>query len=110
MTWPEYLAGSCRLDGKLTRLTLQEADLLLALLLADPDQLTPTKHLLESVWPNPDQQPITASRAISVIAIRLRRRGIGIENRFKWGFRIPRLARGRQDYAASETTRSISRA
>jgi hypothetical protein len=37
MTWAHYLAGVCKINGRLTRLTFQEADVLCALLMSHPD-------------------------------------------------------------------------
>lgn len=96
MTWPEYLVGCCRLNDRLTRMSFQEADVLLALLLGHPDHWTPAGQLIESIWPDANKEPDGARGQLSVQLTRLRRRGIEIENRERFGWRIPREARGRR--------------
>lgn len=96
MTWPEYLAGCCRIGGRLTRLTFREADVLLALLLSHPDRPTSRFRLIECVWPNAEKQPIDATHVITIEVMRLRRLGVTIETRNRFGYRIPREARGRE--------------
>lgn len=97
MTWPEYLAGCCRINGHLTRLAFREADVLLALLLANPDGWVTRQRIVEVVWPDADKQPVDASNVITIEVMRLRRRGIVIENRHGFGYCIPRGARGRPE-------------
>lgn len=97
MTWPEYLAGCCRLDGRLTRLTLLEADVLLALLLEHPGGFTRTADLIVSTWPNANEQPLTAAACFANVILELRRRGIQIESVQGCGYRIPRSGRGRPE-------------
>lgn len=95
LTWPEYLAGCCRIDGRLTRLSFQEADMLLALLLGHPARWTTRAMLIDRMWPDPDKQPEAASSHLTVLISKLRRRGVRIENEYGFGYRIPRSARGR---------------
>lgn len=95
MTWPEYLAGCCRLNGHLTRLTFFETDVLAALLLADPDRFLPLDDLIERTW-TANAQPLGARNTVRVIRDRLRRRGVVIESGQWRGLRIPAHARGRE--------------
>lgn len=94
MTWPEYLAGCCRIGGRLTRLTFQEADILSVLLLQHPDRPLPLRSMIERVWPVADREPGDPGNVISTVLCRLRRRGIPIKGRRGFGFRIPREGRG----------------
>lgn len=96
LSWPDYLAGRCRVDGRRVWLSRQKTDMLLMLLLSDPRRYVPTKELIELVWPDPDVQPLGAIGHLSVLAARMRRLGIGIESGPWRGYRIPREARGQQ--------------
>lgn len=105
MTWPEYLAGCCRIDGQLTRLSFGETEVLCLLLLSHPDRVTSRQDFIEARWPNPDDEPESAGNTyLGVYVSRLRSRGVTIENRYQnfgpknyGGWRIPREARGRPE-------------
>lgn len=94
MTWPHYLAGVCRIDGRLTRLTLRESDVLLALLLHSPRKWAKARDVVNTVWDNPDSEPTDASGVFRTMIGLLRRRGVQIDALQGWGYRIPEEARG----------------
>jgi DNA-binding response OmpR family regulator len=95
MTWPEYLAGVCRVDGRLRRLTYQEADVLCVLLLGNPHKSISSAEMIERMWENSDSEPATAKDLIRSVVGRLRRHGIPIEQRRDFGYRIPEHGRGK---------------
>lgn len=102
MTWPQYRRRQCSLDGRVIRLRGQEAEILLMLLLSNPDGFLPRDQLIEAMWPDPDFEPESAPISyFHVYMTRLRRLGVVIENRYRnhgpqdyGGWRIPREARG----------------
>jgi DNA-binding response OmpR family regulator len=100
LTWPEYLAGCCRLDGRLTRLTFQQADLLLVLLLQHPERPLPVREMVDRLWPNPEREPGDPENVIVAVIGALRERGVMIEARRGFGYRIPAETRGRERGAA----------
>lgn len=95
MTWPEYLAGCCRIDGRLTRLRRQEAEFLLFLLVANPDKWLSTNDLIERHWPDPDKEWAHPHKFVSMHLCGLRKVGVMIEALYGRGYRVPRGARGR---------------
>lgn len=105
MTWPQYRHRECIVNGVKRRLEPREAEFVLLLLLGDPAKFLTNEHFIEALWPNPDDEPESASaNMVSVYMSRLRRRhGIVIEHRWRdckklvdtfGGHRIPAHARG----------------
>jgi DNA-binding response OmpR family regulator len=94
MTWPEYLAGCCRINGRLTRLTFLQTEILLALLLQKPERLMGQSEMIERIWPDPDSEPEYARGVFTITVMALRRIGVTIEAQRTRGYRIPRHARG----------------
>jgi DNA-binding winged helix-turn-helix (wHTH) protein len=83
MTIPEALRGEVMVDGNRVHLTPTEMRLVSLLLVTPPDSVIETYDLIEALWPNPDTQPETAPKIISVMRYKLVHKGIRI--RTCWG-------------------------
>src|SRR4051812_35028292 len=94
MTWAHYLAGVCKINDRLTRLTLQEADVLCAMLMSHPDVPLKIGDLAERVWPDATHEPDWAAGVLTITIMHLRRRGVSIESRRAFGYRISAEACG----------------
>jgi hypothetical protein len=83
MTVPESLRGEVMVDGARVHLTPLEMRMVSALLVTPPDRVIETYDLIEIMWPNPDTQPETATKIITVVKYKLLTKGIEIKN--CWG-------------------------
>jgi DNA-binding response OmpR family regulator len=83
MTVPESLRGEVMVDGARIHLTPLEMRMVSALLVTPPDRVIETYDLIEIMWPNPDTQPETATKIITVVKYKLLTKGIDIRN--CWG-------------------------
>lgn len=89
MTIPVAARGRCLIDGREVYLTLKEQQLLEALLLQPPDRWLHVRWLTEVLWPDPDRQPETAWKGITVLVRRLRDKGVPIHCLASWGYQVP---------------------
>jgi DNA-binding response OmpR family regulator len=94
MNWPEFQRQVCVINDEEVSLTPQETELLLILLLKHPKRHTPVSELIEAMWPNPDLEPDWAAKRLQVLVFNLRGKGVEIESRYQFGYRIPVHARG----------------
>jgi hypothetical protein len=94
MTLPQYARQECGVDGRPVHLTPHEADLLATLLVSPPDRLADYDLLIEALWPDADQQPLTAINIVHVLLVRLRRKGVTIHTGWGRGLVVPPEARG----------------
>jgi DNA-binding winged helix-turn-helix (wHTH) protein len=96
MTLPQMRRGECVLgDALIVRLTPCELSLLALLLVTPPGRVVEYDEIIETLWPDPDTQPLTAPKIISVIKYRLQLKGIHID--CYWGrgcYSIPAENRG----------------
>jgi hypothetical protein len=90
MTWTQYRYGYCSVDGDEVKLSHQERELILRLLLTRPGDWVAVQDLVDWIWPDPDLQPMTAHISIDRLAYRLASKGINIEARR--AFKSRRLA------------------
>lgn len=88
MTIPLAARGRCLIDGREVYLTLTEQRLVEILLLQPPDRWLNYRWLTEALWPDPDRQPETGWKMISVYVRRIRDLGVPVENLKGWGYRI----------------------
>jgi DNA-binding response OmpR family regulator len=94
MTWPQYRRRQCMIGGQGVRLTPQEAEILLNMLLTPPDRFVAAETLFGMLWPNPDDEPEDLSpNYVAVFMRRLRLLGLRIETQWGWGWRVPADAR-----------------
>jgi DNA-binding winged helix-turn-helix (wHTH) protein len=84
MTVPEALRGDCMVNGNRVHLTPTEHRLVSLLLLTPPGHVVETYDIIEHVWPNPDTQPETATKIISVLKYKLKS-AKGIDVKTCWG-------------------------
>jgi hypothetical protein len=80
MSWAQYQMCYCRVDGKLTKLTPKQADVLFRLLVAPPGHQVSPQDLLEFVYPDPDLEPDYAENCLVIFIHQLRMKGIPILN------------------------------
>ena len=76
------------LDGKEVRLPRCEAALLERLAMARPGKFLSRGKLVEAIYPNTDEEPNQAEALVARFACRLRQRGIPVEGRCGWGYRL----------------------
>lgn len=94
MTVPQWMRGECLVDGRAVRLLPAWSELLAVLLVASPDRELSSAELIEAIWPEPDEEPAYAAGNLAKYIHFLRARGVPIENRHGYGWRIPAWARG----------------
>lgn len=101
MTWAQYRRHECSVDGKPYRLTPQEGEILSHLLASGPIRPLGFDDFAEVLWPGEREEPFHADRLIRVVISRLRRIGIMIESRNRFGYRI--LAQDRVGFGEPST-------
>ena len=89
MTLPQLHRHQCSIDGRVVQLRQTLAEMLAILLVAGPDKFISSSDLIEATWPDPDFAETILWRRIH----ELRQAGVHIENRYYYGYRIPRWAR-----------------
>lgn len=93
MTLPQYLRHECTINGRMVPLRKSLADLLALMLVSGPDKFLSTQFLIEAMWPDPDFEPDWAETIVFRRIHELRMKGVQIERRYIFGYRIPRWAR-----------------
>lgn len=81
MTVPQYRRRECMVDGRIERLAPALIELLALLLVARPDVFVEPLAILETLWPHPDLQPVTAPNIVGVYLTGLRKIGVTIDSR-----------------------------
>ena len=94
MHFPGTRTQECWVDGNRVYLTRMHTLMLERLLLSHPDRYVSMEELTEWLWPNPDLSPEANKECLRHFAWKLRDRGINVEARYGWGFRIPAENRG----------------
>jgi DNA-binding response OmpR family regulator len=94
MTYPEYLRNQCMLDGVRIHLSPHETELLAMLLVTRPDRVAEYEAMVEVIWPNPDEQALTAMKSVTVLKYRLAGKGIEIKTERGRGLHIAEENRG----------------
>ena len=95
LTFPESLRRQCMVDGRSVHLSPFEAELLALLLMTPPGHMVDYRTIIEVIWPDPDTQAWSTGRCISVLRVKLVRKGIAIETEYGVGYRsIPAEFRG----------------
>lgn len=96
MTAAQLARGECVIgDMFRVRLTPCEINLLALLLITPPSCVVEFETIIEAMWPDPDTQPLTTIKIVSVIKYRLSLKGIPIDS--CWGrglYSIPAERRG----------------
>jgi hypothetical protein len=96
MTFPQSLRNECTLGGKVLKLGPVQARVIEILLLTTPGHVISNAEMIEYLWPNPDEQPDTATKVVDQTFHRLRRKGIRIVyNGYGKGSYIPAHARAK---------------
>lgn len=79
MTARQLARGECTVNDLIrVHLTPCEANLLALLLITPPNSVVEFDTIIEALWPNPDTQPLTTTKIISVLKYKLRKKGIEI--------------------------------
>lgn len=99
MTYPQMRRRECAVGDRIVKLMPVTSNLLTLLLMTGPDRFVSSDEIIDELWPNPNTQPEfiwnNVYRHVSI----LRRAGIAVEHFYRWGYRIPRAARGSQPAA-----------
>jgi DNA-binding response OmpR family regulator len=93
MTLPQLHRRECTVDGQVVRLTPSMAELLSLLLVSHPSDFVDWAAIGDALWPGMTRQPDLWRNVIKVYLSRLRGLGIGIDRRWRAGWRIPRECR-----------------
>jgi DNA-binding response OmpR family regulator len=85
MTWPQYKRREATIDGWTVKLSGLQCNILFILLVRR--QFVKITDIADFVYPA--VAPINSHQAISITIATLRRKlGVGIENRYGWGYRV----------------------
>jgi DNA-binding response OmpR family regulator len=102
MTLPQAKRREATIDGRRVRLRPGGHRLLKLLLLSNPQRFISPQSLVETMWPNPDTQPLTATNIVRVYVTWLRKLGVHIERQNGFGYRIPPENRGLPEHCEYE--------
>ncbi len=100
MTLPQAKRSEATINGQRVQITPGGHRLLKLLLLSNPGRFISPQNLVETMWPNPDTQPLTALNILRVYVTWLRKLDVRIEQQYGFGYRIPPENRGLAEHRA----------
>jgi DNA-binding SARP family transcriptional activator len=90
MTLPQASRRECLIDGRIIKLKPQQHQFLVLLLMRHPEHWVSYTDIIEYLWPDPDDQPLSARWALQKYASEFRHKyGIAVDMRRSDGYRIP---------------------